>query len=78
MAVEGLDGKIQYAHPMSNGEKPSMLFSTHGPGHWCETLLTMHHLNLVHCDDHNDGNPWGSSCSSNPWRPPPAVWCIPA
>lgn len=29
--------------PMFNGEKPSTL--PYGPGHWCEPLLTMHHMN---------------------------------
>lgn len=42
MAVEEAGGKVKQAHPMFNGEKPSTL--PYGPGHWCEPLLTMHHM----------------------------------
>lgn len=43
LAVHEAGGKVQQAHPMFNGEKPSTL--PYGPGHWCEPLLTMHHMN---------------------------------
>ncbi|KAH6652765.1 hypothetical protein BKA67DRAFT_659440 [Truncatella angustata] len=35
--------KIRQTWPMFNGEKPSTL--PFGPGHWCEPILTMHHVN---------------------------------
>jgi hypothetical protein len=35
--------KLKNAHPMFNGEKPISL--PFGPGHWCEPILTMHHMN---------------------------------
>jgi hypothetical protein len=35
--------KVRQVWPMFNGEKPSTL--PFGPGHWCEPLLTMHHMN---------------------------------
>jgi hypothetical protein len=35
--------KLRQAWPMFNGEKPSTL--PFGPGHWCEPILTMHHMN---------------------------------
>lgn len=35
--------KIRQTWPMFNGEKPSTL--PFGPGHWCEPILTMHHMN---------------------------------
>ena len=35
--------KIRQAWPLFNGEKPSTL--PYGPGHWCEPILTMHHMN---------------------------------
>lgn len=35
--------KVLNAHPMFNGEKPNTL--PYGPGHWCEPLFTMHHMN---------------------------------
>ncbi|KAK5987108.1 hypothetical protein PT974_11226 [Cladobotryum mycophilum] len=35
--------KVKQLHPMFNGEKPNTL--PYGPGHWCEPLLTMHHMN---------------------------------
>ncbi|KAI2625571.1 glycosyltransferase family 31 protein [Hypoxylon sp. NC1633] len=35
--------KVRQAWPMINGEKPSTL--PYGPGHWCEPILTMHHMN---------------------------------
>ena len=34
---------VQQALPMFNGEKPNTL--PYGPGHWCEPILTMHHVN---------------------------------
>lgn len=34
--------KMRQAWPMFNGEKPSTL--PFGPGHWCEPILTMHHM----------------------------------
>ncbi|KAI0012692.1 glycosyltransferase family 31 protein [Xylariaceae sp. FL0662B] len=34
---------IRQTWPMINGEKPSTL--PYGPGHWCEPILTMHHMN---------------------------------
>lgn len=43
LAVEEVGGKVKQAHPMFNGEKPNTL--PYGPGHWCEPLLTMHHVN---------------------------------
>ncbi|ORY59501.1 uncharacterized protein BCR38DRAFT_58439 [Pseudomassariella vexata] len=44
MAIEEYEGiKINQAWPMFNGEKPSTL--PFGPGHWCEPILTMHHMN---------------------------------
>ncbi|RYP64962.1 hypothetical protein DL771_008531 [Monosporascus sp. 5C6A] len=35
--------KIRQSWPLFNGEKPSTL--PYGPGHWCEPILTMHHMN---------------------------------
>ncbi|KAI0179589.1 glycosyltransferase family 31 protein [Hypoxylon sp. FL1284] len=35
--------KMRQVWPMINGEKPSTL--PYGPGHWCEPILTMHHMN---------------------------------
>ncbi|KAI2627328.1 glycosyltransferase family 31 protein [Hypomontagnella submonticulosa] len=35
--------KVRHVWPMINGEKPSTL--PYGPGHWCEPILTMHHMN---------------------------------
>lgn len=35
--------KIRQTWPMFNGEKPSTL--PYGPGHWCEPIFTMHHVN---------------------------------
>ncbi|KAI5860045.1 glycosyltransferase family 31 protein [Durotheca rogersii] len=44
MALEEYESvKVRQAWPMINGEKPSTL--PYGPGHWCEPLLTMHHMN---------------------------------
>lgn len=37
------DVKIRQTWPMFNGEKPSTL--PYGPGHWCEPIFTMHHMN---------------------------------
>lgn len=35
--------KMRQTWPMFNGEKPSTL--PYGPGHWCEPIFTMHHVN---------------------------------
>ncbi|KAI0534980.1 hypothetical protein GGR58DRAFT_480810 [Xylaria digitata] len=35
--------KIRQTWPMINGEKPTTL--PYGRGHWCEPILTMHHMN---------------------------------
>ncbi|KAF7549946.1 hypothetical protein G7046_g8176 [Stylonectria norvegica] len=43
LAVIETGEKVQQAHPMFNGEKPNTL--PYGHGHWCEPLLTMHHMN---------------------------------
>ncbi|KPM46289.1 hypothetical protein AK830_g373 [Neonectria ditissima] len=43
LAVNETGSKVKQAHPMINGEKPSTL--PFGHGHWCEPLLTMHHMN---------------------------------
>ncbi|OTA98813.1 glycosyltransferase family 31 protein [Hypoxylon sp. CI-4A] len=37
------DVHIRQIWPMINGEKPSTL--PYGPGHWCEPIFTMHHMN---------------------------------
>ncbi|KAF5018536.1 hypothetical protein F66182_9470 [Fusarium sp. NRRL 66182] len=43
LAVMETGKKVRQAHPMFNGEKPVTLpFSNN---HWCEPLLTMHHMN---------------------------------
>lgn len=43
LAVNDTGRKVKQAHPMFNGEKPSTLpFSE---GHWCQALMTMHHMN---------------------------------
>ena len=43
LAVTETGSKVKQAHPMFNGEKPNTL--PYGNGHWCEPLLTMHHMN---------------------------------
>ncbi|KAI1341363.1 hypothetical protein F5Y15DRAFT_354355 [Xylariaceae sp. FL0016] len=44
LAIEEYEGvKIRQTWPMINGEKPSTL--PYGPKHWCEPILTMHHMN---------------------------------
>lgn len=43
MALDEVGAKVKQAHPMFNGEKPNTL--PYGPGHWCEPILTMHHMN---------------------------------
>lgn len=43
MAADEAGTKVLQAHPMFNGEKPNTL--PYGSGHWCEPLLTMHHVN---------------------------------
>ncbi|KAI5462533.1 family 31 glycosyltransferase [Mariannaea sp. PMI_226] len=43
LAVNETGIKVKQAHPMFNGEKPNTL--PYGHGHWCEPLLTMHHMN---------------------------------
>ncbi|KAI5923892.1 glycosyltransferase family 31 protein [Camillea tinctor] len=43
-AIQEYEGvKMRQAWPMINGEKPSTL--PYGPHHWCEPILTMHHMN---------------------------------
>ncbi|KAM0557148.1 hypothetical protein ACHAPJ_005411 [Fusarium lateritium] len=43
LAVMETGKKVRQAHPMFNGEKPVTL--PFGNNHWCEPLLTMHHMN---------------------------------
>ncbi|CAJ2502323.1 Uu.00g097170.m01.CDS01 [Anthostomella pinea] len=44
LALEEYEGvQVRQTWPMINGEKPSTL--PYGPGHWCEPILTMHHMN---------------------------------
>ena len=43
LAADEAGAKVKQAHPMFNGEKPSTL--PYGPGHWCEPIFTMHHMN---------------------------------
>ncbi|KAH7247490.1 uncharacterized protein BKA55DRAFT_572003 [Fusarium redolens] len=43
LAVMETGKKVRQAHPMFNGEKPVTL--PFGNEHWCEPLLTMHHMN---------------------------------
>ncbi|KAI2624067.1 glycosyltransferase family 31 protein [Xylaria nigripes] len=44
LALDEIEGvKIRQTWPMINGEKPTTL--PYGPNHWCEPLLTMHHMN---------------------------------
>lgn len=43
MALDEVGAKVKQAHPMFNGEKPNTL--PYGPGHWCEPIFTMHHMN---------------------------------
>ncbi|KAF4977835.1 hypothetical protein FZEAL_5678 [Fusarium zealandicum] len=43
LAVMETGKKVRQAHPMFNGEKPVTL--PFGNGHWCEPLVTMHHMN---------------------------------
>ncbi|KAI1634840.1 glycosyltransferase family 31 protein [Biscogniauxia mediterranea] len=44
MALEEYEGvTMRQAWPMINGEKPSTL--PYGRNHWCEPILTMHHMN---------------------------------
>jgi hypothetical protein len=43
LAADEVGIKVKNAHPMFNGEKPNTL--PYGPGHWCEPLFTMHHMN---------------------------------
>lgn len=42
MAVREAGSRVAHAHPMFNGEKPNTL--PYGPGHWCEPIFTMHHM----------------------------------
>ncbi|CAG9999478.1 unnamed protein product, partial [Clonostachys byssicola] len=42
LAAEEVGTRMKQAHPMFNGEKPSTF--PYGLGHWCEPLLTMHHM----------------------------------
>ncbi|KAF7547104.1 hypothetical protein G7Z17_g7949 [Cylindrodendrum hubeiense] len=43
LAVNETDVKVKQAHPMFNGEKPNTL--PYSDGHWCQALMTMHHMN---------------------------------
>ncbi|KAI0414351.1 hypothetical protein F5X98DRAFT_349337 [Xylaria grammica] len=44
LALDDHEGiKIRQTWPMINGEKPTTL--PYGRGHWCEPILTMHHMN---------------------------------
>ncbi|RYC54367.1 hypothetical protein CHU98_g11843 [Xylaria longipes] len=44
LALDEHEGiKIRQAWPMINGEKPTTI--PYGRGHWCEPILTMHHMN---------------------------------
>lgn len=43
LAADEVGVRLQDVWPMFNGEKLSTL--GHGPGQWCEPLLTMHHMN---------------------------------
>jgi len=44
LALEEHEGvKIRQTWPMLNGEKPTTL--PYGKNHWCEPILTMHHMN---------------------------------
>lgn len=43
MAIMEAGTKVMQAHPMFNGEKPNTF--PYGPGHWCEPILSMHHVN---------------------------------
>ncbi|KAI1170449.1 hypothetical protein F4777DRAFT_118614 [Nemania sp. FL0916] len=44
LALDKHEGiKVRHAWPMINGEKPTTL--PYGRNHWCEPILTMHHMN---------------------------------
>lgn len=43
LAVNDTGSLVKQAHPMFNGEKPNTL--PYGHGHWCEPMITMHHMN---------------------------------
>lgn len=43
MAAQEAGTKVKQVHPMFNGEKPNTL--PFGNGHWCEPLMTLHHVN---------------------------------
>ncbi|KAH7149523.1 hypothetical protein B0J13DRAFT_621378 [Dactylonectria estremocensis] len=43
LAVNDTGSKVKQAHPMFNGEKPSTL--PYSDSHWCQALMTMHHMN---------------------------------
>lgn len=43
LAVKETGHDVKQLHPLFNGEKPNTL--PYGHGHWCEPLLTMHHMN---------------------------------
>ncbi|RGP64069.1 glycosyltransferase family 31 [Fusarium longipes] len=49
LAVMETGKKVKQAHPMFNGEKPVTL--PFGNNHWCEPLLTMHHMNPEEVSD---------------------------
>ncbi|SCV29360.1 uncharacterized protein FFB14_02509 [Fusarium fujikuroi] len=49
LAVMETGKKVKQAHPMFNGEKPMTL--PFGNNHWCEPLLSMHHMNPEEVSD---------------------------
>ncbi|KAF5966417.1 hypothetical protein FBULB1_11663 [Fusarium bulbicola] len=49
LAVIETGKKVKQAHPMFNGEKPMTL--PFGNNHWCEPLLSMHHMNPEEVSD---------------------------
>ncbi|KAL4725171.1 hypothetical protein ACLX1H_007317 [Fusarium chlamydosporum] len=49
LAVMETGKKVKQAHPLFNGEKPVTL--PFGNNHWCEPLLTMHHMNPEEVSD---------------------------
>lgn len=49
LAVQETGKKVKQAHPMFNGEKPVTL--PFGNNHWCEPLLTMHHMDPEEVSD---------------------------
>ncbi|KAF5621005.1 glycosyltransferase family 31 [Fusarium sp. NRRL 52700] len=49
LAVMETGKNVKQAHPMFNGEKPMTL--PFGNNHWCEPLLSMHHMNPEEVSD---------------------------